>query len=92
MLHDLKYTTLFQKTTKVPSKEEMWQEIREKKEAMSQRYKKSLRHTLQVDYIPFMDELAELLGCKPNLSKAHLTTGCNISFLLKYYMYFQSGF
>ncbi|VDM95130.1 unnamed protein product [Thelazia callipaeda] len=33
------------------------------------RYFKSLKHTIQVDYIKYMDEIAELIGCKPNLKK-----------------------
>lgn len=47
----------------------MWGEIRAKRDAMAKRYKKSLRHTIQVDYIAFMDELAEPIGCKPDISK-----------------------
>ena len=42
-------------------------DIAAKEIAMSHRYVKSKRHTIQVDYIPFMDELAELNGNKPNL-------------------------
>lgn len=47
----------------------MWKEIKMKQEAMAARYKKSLRHTIQVDFITFMDELAVLIGCRPNFSK-----------------------
>lgn len=47
----------------------MWKDINEKQTAMALRYKKSNRHTIQVDYIGFMDELAELVGCKPDFSK-----------------------
>lgn len=28
------------------------------------------RHTIQVDFIPYMDTLAELIGCKPNVISA----------------------
>uniref|UniRef100_A0A8R1TWY5 Flavin-containing monooxygenase n=1 Tax=Onchocerca volvulus TaxID=6282 RepID=A0A8R1TWY5_ONCVO len=33
------------------------------------RYFKSNKHTVQVDYIKYMDEIAEQIGCKPNLKK-----------------------
>ncbi|NXW73149.1 FMO5 monooxygenase, partial [Hirundo rustica] len=37
------------------------------------RYVKSQRHTIQVDYIPYMDELASQLGVKPSLLTLFLT-------------------
>ncbi|NWV68795.1 FMO5 monooxygenase, partial [Malurus elegans] len=37
------------------------------------RYVKSQRHTIQVDYVPYMDELACQLGVKPNLLTLFLT-------------------
>ncbi|NXX06947.1 FMO5 monooxygenase, partial [Larus smithsonianus] len=37
------------------------------------RYVKSQRHTIQVDYIPYMDELACQVGVKPNLLALFLT-------------------
>ena len=54
---------------KLPSREEMWQDVNRKSDEMSKRYFQTRRHTIQVDYIPFMDELAEQLGCKPDLRK-----------------------
>lgn len=36
---------------------------------MAKRYVKSTRHTIQVDYLPFMDELAELNQCKPDIGE-----------------------
>ncbi|VDL84353.1 unnamed protein product [Nippostrongylus brasiliensis] len=60
------YENLFG-THKIPSAKEMRKSIKEKKEAMSARYVKSPRHTIQVDYINYMDELASLVGCKPNV-------------------------
>ncbi|XP_013068490.2 flavin-containing monooxygenase 5-like [Biomphalaria glabrata] len=48
----------------LPPKQRMWEDIREKEANMAKRYVKSQRHTIQVDYLPFMDELAELVGCK----------------------------
>lgn len=47
----------------------MIKNIYEKKEALAGRYVKSPRHTIQVDYIDYMDELADLIGCKPDVIK-----------------------
>ena len=63
---------VLQKDVTLPSQVVISNEIREKSDVMAKRYKKSLRHTLQVDYISYMDELAELAGCKPDLSKTSL--------------------
>ena len=49
----------------------MWEDITAKDDAMKARYVESLRHTIQVDWIPYFDEIAELVGCKPNFSKFH---------------------
>ncbi|XP_068096027.1 flavin-containing monooxygenase 5-like [Hyperolius riggenbachi] len=53
----------------LPSASEMKEDIRLKKEEMTKRYVCSQRHTIQVDYVDYMDEIAELLGVKPNLLK-----------------------
>ena len=45
----------------------MWRSIRAKHDAMSKRYVSSPRHTIQVDWIPFMDEVASQFGVKPNI-------------------------
>uniref|UniRef100_A0A0N5C9X5 Flavin-containing monooxygenase n=1 Tax=Strongyloides papillosus TaxID=174720 RepID=A0A0N5C9X5_STREA len=50
----------------LPSKDEMMADVEEKKYLMSQRYYKSKRHTIQVDYMDYMDEIAEMIKCKPN--------------------------
>ena len=63
------FTFYLQGDQKLPSREEMWQDINRKSDEMSKRYFQTRRHTIQVDYIPFMDELAEQLGCKPDLRK-----------------------
>ncbi|KHJ97124.1 Flavin-binding monooxygenase-like protein [Oesophagostomum dentatum] len=51
--------------TKLPSTSEMRKDIIAKRESMKRQYVDSSRHTIQVDYIPFMDELATLIGCRP---------------------------
>jgi len=50
----------------------MWKDIAQKKLEMSMRYVETQRHTVQVDYVTFMDELAELAGCRPNLCESVL--------------------
>lgn len=60
-------TRVFKGDVALPSRDEMWADIRGKEEMMRRRYVKSKRHTIQVDWIPFMDELATLNGCKPDL-------------------------
>ena len=49
----------------LPSTEEMWADIHKKREVMAKRYVASQRHTIQVDGLPYMDEVAEMIGCKP---------------------------
>ncbi|XP_013413360.1 dimethylaniline monooxygenase [N-oxide-forming] 5-like [Lingula anatina] len=62
-------TRVFKGLAKLPSKDEMYADIQRKREAMAKRYVKSQRHTIQVDYINYMDELAEQVGCKPDIVK-----------------------
>ncbi|XP_070532004.1 flavin-containing monooxygenase 5-like [Ptychodera flava] len=58
---------------KLPPKEKMMADIQKKKDVMAARYVKSQRHTIQVDLIPFMDEIAEHIGVKPNFLLLFLT-------------------
>ncbi|KAM9324727.1 flavin-containing monooxygenase 5-like [Gastrophryne carolinensis] len=66
-------TRVFKGLSKLPSMSEMKNEISMRKEDMAKRYVKSERHTIQVDYVPYMDELAEEIGCKPNLKELFLS-------------------
>ncbi|CAI4227124.1 unnamed protein product [Auanema sp. JU1783] len=67
------YENLFGQKCVLPSKEEMERDVFEKKHDMSLRYVESRRHTIQVDYVRYMDELADLIGCNPNLKKLFKT-------------------
>ncbi|PIO77181.1 Flavin-binding monooxygenase-like protein [Teladorsagia circumcincta] len=49
----------------LPNSDEMRMDMLSKREAMRRQYVASHRHTIQVDYIPFMDELATIIGCRP---------------------------
>ncbi|CAN9500628.1 unnamed protein product [Ophioblennius macclurei] len=66
-------TRVFKGCKKLPSKEEMLKDIESKEEAMARRYVTSSRHTIQVDYIPYMDEMADLLGVRPNILSMMVT-------------------
>ncbi|NXE70169.1 FMO5 monooxygenase, partial [Calcarius ornatus] len=66
-------TRVFKGLNELPLQHDMEADIEQKKEAMAKRYVKSQRHTIQVDYIPYMDELACQLGVKPNLLSLFLT-------------------
>ncbi|XP_054689365.1 flavin-containing monooxygenase 5-like isoform X2 [Grus americana] len=66
-------TRVFKGLNKLPPQHDMEADIKQKKEAMAKRYVKSQRHTIQVDYIPYMDELACQVGVKPNLLALFLT-------------------
>ena len=59
----------FQGERQLPTQDEMQADVKAKQDDMGRRYVKSTRHTIQVDQIPFMDELADHIGCKPQLSK-----------------------
>lgn len=59
---------------------------------LAKKFVASTRHTLEVDFVPYMDSLAELLGCKPRpqdflLSDPRLATallfGPNVSYVYR---------
>ncbi|NXX99762.1 FMO5 monooxygenase, partial [Centropus bengalensis] len=60
-------TRVFKGLHKLPSSIDMLADITKTMKKMAARYVKSQRHTIQVDYIPYMDELACQIGVKPNL-------------------------
>lgn len=51
--------------TKLPSREEMEREIDSHLAKLAEQFVKSTRHTLEVDFVPYLDSLASLLGCQP---------------------------
>ncbi|XP_075944651.1 flavin-containing monooxygenase 5-like [Anarhichas minor] len=58
---------------KLPSVASMLKDVQCKQETMAKRYVASQRHTIQVDYITYMDEIAELVGVRPSLLRLLLT-------------------
>lgn len=57
----------------LPSTKDMHEDIERKQEAMRLRYVASPRHTIQVDWISYMDELAGQIGARPHLLKYFFT-------------------
>ncbi|KAM9831339.1 flavin-containing monooxygenase 5-like [Neosynchiropus ocellatus] len=51
----------------LPSKEAMMEEIKTDTATMHQKFACSERNPLQVEYIPYLDSLAELVGARPNV-------------------------
>ncbi|XP_075689578.1 flavin-containing monooxygenase 5-like isoform X1 [Rhinoderma darwinii] len=66
-------TRVFKGLCKVPSAESMIQEISMTKGEMARRYVKSPRHTIQVDFMEYMDEIASQFGAKPSLLQYWIT-------------------
>ncbi|NXN94440.1 FMO5 monooxygenase, partial [Rhinopomastus cyanomelas] len=66
-------TRVFKGLNKLPPRQDMEADIKQKRDDMAKRYVRSQRHTVEVDYIPYMDELACQLGVKPNLLTLFLT-------------------
>ncbi|XP_071666363.1 flavin-containing monooxygenase 5-like [Patagioenas fasciata] len=66
-------TRVFKGLNTLPPRQDMEADIRQKRDAMAKQYVRSQRHTIQVDYIPYMDELACQVGVKPNLLALFLT-------------------
>lgn len=64
---------VFAGLTKLPKRGKMYQNITMKKEAMAKRYVPSQRHTIQVDFIEYMDDVAIEIGVKPNFFKMLFT-------------------
>lgn len=63
----------FTGTVKLPGRREMLEDIECKKAEIRARYVQSRRHTIQVDYVDYMDQLAMLIGCMPQIRKYAFT-------------------
>ncbi|GMR41304.1 hypothetical protein PMAYCL1PPCAC_11499, partial [Pristionchus mayeri] len=58
--------------SKLPGRADRLAIMSRKVAEMSQRYIKSRRHTVRVDYLPYMDELASIIGCDVPSWYSHL--------------------
>lgn len=68
-LHSRWYALVMSGKVKLPSAAKMHKDIEKKHKYLESRYYGGPRNTLQVDWINYMDELARLVGCKPNVTK-----------------------
>lgn len=66
-------TRVFKGLIKLPSVAVMHKDIKCKEEMMAKRYVSSQRHTIQVDYISYMDEIAKLVGVMPRILRLLLS-------------------
>ncbi|XP_019936740.2 flavin-containing monooxygenase 5-like [Paralichthys olivaceus] len=66
-------TRVFKGCVKLPSVAAMLKDVQCKQDTMAKRYVASQRHTIQVDYINYMDEIAEQVGVRPHILKILLT-------------------
>ncbi|KAM7410297.1 hypothetical protein PAMA_001642 [Pampus argenteus] len=66
-------TRVFKGCVKLPSVAAMLKDIQCKQETMAKRYVTSHRHTIQVDYVNYMDEIAEQVGVRPSILRLLLT-------------------
>ncbi|GMS78761.1 hypothetical protein PENTCL1PPCAC_936 [Pristionchus entomophagus] len=66
--------------SKLPSKAERAEHIKATREHMKQRYSVSRRHTIQVDYLPYMDELSALISCQPPAWHSFLLSDPKLAF------------
>jgi len=73
---------LLKKSKPLPDKMTMYKDIVKKRKEIDERYFKGARHTIQVDWVPYMDEIASLFGAKPNLLKLFFT---DLPFFFKVY-------
>ncbi|KAE8294573.1 Dimethylaniline monooxygenase [N-oxide-forming] 5 [Larimichthys crocea] len=76
-------TRVFKGCIKLPSVASMLKDIQCKEETMAKRYVTSHRHTIQVDYVRYMDEIAKMVGVLPNFLRLLLTdprVGLNVIF------------
>ena len=60
---------IFNGQARLPPRYEMEAAVKKAKDDMSKRYIKSQRHTIQVDWITYMDAVAMEIGVKPDLWK-----------------------
>ncbi|XP_029473490.1 dimethylaniline monooxygenase [N-oxide-forming] 5-like [Rhinatrema bivittatum] len=66
-------TRVFKGLMKLPSVNDMKADIAMKRDELEKRYVESPRHTIQVDFMEYLDELAMQIDVKPNLLSLLLT-------------------
>ncbi|GFR68218.1 dimethylaniline monooxygenase [N-oxide-forming] [Elysia marginata] len=59
-------TRVFKGLLKLPDAPTMWKDIEERDAAIARQYLPSVRYSILVDYLPYMDELSKVVGCYPS--------------------------
>ncbi|GAB6033689.1 flavin-dependent monooxygenase [Chamberlinius hualienensis] len=77
------FISVLTKQSKLPSAEQMEADIEKLRDVMAKRYASSQRHTIQVDYNTYMDDIGSHFGAKPNLIHTFFTDP-----KLWFYLYF----
>ncbi|XP_076308580.1 uncharacterized protein LOC143223999 [Tachypleus tridentatus] len=67
------FALLMTKKVKLPSVEEMISDIQKKRDDIAKKYFESSRNTIQVEWIPYMDEISSIINAKPRLLHLLLT-------------------
>ncbi|XP_013790436.2 dimethylaniline monooxygenase [N-oxide-forming] 5-like [Limulus polyphemus] len=67
------FALLMSKKAKLPPFGDMMADIKKKRADMAKRYFESPRNTIQIDWIPYMDEVSSLINAKPKLFNILLT-------------------
>ncbi|KAM6963226.1 flavin-containing monooxygenase 5-like [Aplochiton taeniatus] len=60
-------TRVFNGCNKLPPMAAMLKDVKYKEEAMAKRYVTSQRHTIQVEYVDYMDEISAIVGVQPSI-------------------------
>ncbi|CAD6191392.1 unnamed protein product [Caenorhabditis auriculariae] len=72
-LSEMQARVFFWKTvtggSKLPTEAEMRKDVEKARNEMKNRYVTSRRHTIQVDYVPYIEDLAALVGCQVDMKK-----------------------
>jgi len=67
------FALLIKNKLQLPNRDKMIKDVNRRKKLIKKRDYDYERHVIQVDWIPFMDELANIIGVKPNLFKYFFT-------------------
>ena len=63
----INFAIILQKLITLPSREEMHENLRLRREASRLRFRDIPKNAVRLDMLPYCDDLAEAIGCRPNL-------------------------
>ena len=58
-----------QGSAKLPKNGDMWKYIEKNSQENAEKFYDSRKHTIQADSLIYMDDIAEQIGCKPNIGQ-----------------------